>query len=81
MTLLQRLRPTTFFETVVDMEADTLVKTMYYSLRKVKAETPVDALRDMDPKASANTLANRVADVKADKVGETLMDVIGVSPV
>ena len=48
---------------------------MHYSLPKVKAQTPVDA------KASANTLANKVAEVKADKVGQTLMDVIGVSPV
>ena len=79
MTLLQRLRPTTFCETVVDIEAETLVKTMHYSLRKVKAQTPVDALRDMDSKASANTLANRVAEVKGDKVDETLMDVIDVS--
>ena len=35
----------------------------------------------MDPKASANTMANKVAEVKADIVGETLMDVIGVLPV
>lgn len=51
------------------------MNTMHYSLPKVKAQTPVDA------KASANTLANKVAEVKADKVGQTLMDVIGVSPV
>ena len=63
------------------MEAKTLVNTMYYSLLKAKAETPVDALRDLDCKASANTLANKVAEEKADIVGETLMDVIGVSPV
>ena len=61
------------------MAAETLVNTMHYSLPKVKAQRPVDALRDMDSKASANTLANKVAEVKADKVGETLMDVIGVS--
>lgn len=63
------------------MEGKTLVNTMYYSLLKVKAQTPVDALRDLDRKASANTLANNVAEEKADIVGETLMDVIGVSPV
>lgn len=66
---------------MVDMEAKTLVNTLYYRLLKVKAQTPVDALRDMDRKASANTLANKVAEEKADIVGETLMDVIGVSPV
>lgn len=63
------------------MEAKTLVNTMYYSLVKVKAQTPVDALCDLDRKSSANTLANKVAEKKADIVGETLMDVIGVSPV
>ena len=48
------------------MEAKTLVNTMYYSLLKVKAQTPVDALRDMDRKASANTLANTVAEKIAE---------------
>ena len=81
MTLLQRLRPTLFFETVVDMEAETLVNTMHYSLLKVEAKTPVDTLSDMDSKASAKTLAKRVADGKADKDGETQMDVIVASPV
>ena len=32
----------------------------------------------MDPKASANTMASKVGEVKADIVAETLMDVIGV---
>ena len=63
------------------MEAETLVKTMHYSLRKVEAETPVDTLSDMDSKASAKTLAKRVAEGKADKDGETQMDVIVASPV
>ena len=63
------------------MEAKTLANKMYYSLLKVKAQTLVDALRDLDRKASANTLANKVAEEKADIVGETLMDVIGVSSV
>lgn len=34
----------------------------------------------MDAKVSANTLADRVAEVKAHKVGETLTDIIGASP-
>ena len=76
MTLLQRLRPTLFCQTVVDMEAETLVNTMNYSLPKVEAQTLVDTLSDMDPKASANTLAKRVAESKADNHGETQMHVI-----
>ena len=63
------------------MQAQTLVNTMYYSLLKVEAQTPVDTMSDMDPKASANTLANRVAENKADKDGETQMHVIVASPV
>ena len=35
----------------------------------------------MEPKASANTMANKVAEVKANIVGKTLMDVISVLPV
>ena len=55
-------------------------KTMYYSLIEVRAQTPPNTLRDMEAKASGNTLADRVAEVKVDKVGETLTDVIGASP-
>ena len=62
------------------MEAKRLLNTMYYSLLKVKAQTPVDALRDLDRKSSANTLANKVAEEKADIVSETLTDMIGYSP-
>ena len=78
---MQRLRPTLFCETVVDIKAQTLVNTMYYSLSKVEAQTPFDTMSDMDAKASANTLANRVAENKADKDGETQMHVIVASPV
>lgn len=63
------------------MEAATLVNTMHYSLAKVEAETLVDTLSDMDPKASAKKLAKRVAEGKADKDGETQMEVIVASPV
>ena len=34
----------------------------------------------MDAKVSVNTLADRVAEVKAHKVGETLTDMIGAAP-
>ena len=34
----------------------------------------------MDANASMNTLADRVAEVKVHKVGETLADMIGYSP-
>ena len=55
------------------------MNTMHYSLPKVEAETLVDTLSDMDPKASAKTLAKRVAEGKADKDGETQMNVIVAS--
>ena len=59
------------------MQAETLVNTMQYSLPQVEVQTTVDTLRDMDGKPSVNTLAERVGEVNADKVGKTLMDVIG----
>ena len=34
----------------------------------------------MDANASMNTLADRVAEIKAHKVGETLTDMLGYSP-
>ena len=59
------------------MQAETLVNTMQYSLPEVQAQTTVDTLRDIDGKASVNTLAERVGEVNADKVRKTLTDVIG----
>ena len=59
------------------MQAETLVNTIQYSLPEVKVQTTVDTLRDMDDKASVNTLAERVEEVNADKVGKTLTDVMG----
>ena len=52
---------------------------MQYSLPEVEVLTTVDTLRDMDGKASVNTLAERVGEVNADKVGKTLTHVIGES--
>ena len=59
------------------MHSETLVNTMQYSLPEVEAQTTVDTLRDMDGKASVNTLADRVEEENADKVGKTLTDVMG----
>ena len=61
------------------MQAETLVNTMQYSLPEVEVLTTVDTLRDMDGKASVNTLAERIGEVNADKVGKTLTHVIGES--
>ena len=51
---------------------------MQYCLPEVKAQTPVKTLRD---EASAKTLENSIAEVRADKLGETLLDLLGASPV
>ena len=59
------------------MQADTLVNTMQYILQEVEAQTTVYTLRNIDGKASVNTLADRVEEAKADKVGKTLTDVMG----
>ena len=44
------------------------VNTTHYSLAEMKAETPVCTLPDVDAKASANTMAARLASLKAVKV-------------
>ena len=66
----QRLTPKTFCENVGDVEAVVLLKTMHYSLAEIKTETPVCTLPDVDAKALDNTMVDRLAWVKAVKVGE-----------
>jgi len=62
---------------VSDVEAETLLNTMHHSLAEVKAETPLDTLRDVETEASADMLANSLTEVKGEKVGETRRDVKG----
>ena len=57
------------------------VNTTHYSLAEMKAQTPVCTLPDVDAKASANTMADRLGEVKAVKVGELLTDVKVAAPV
>ena len=71
------MRTKAFSETVGHVEAETLINTIQYSLPEVEAQTTVDTLRDMDGKASVNTVAERVGEVNAHKVGKTLTYVIG----
>lgn len=75
---MQRLRATTFCEKAGDVQTNTLVNRMQYCLPEVKAQTPVKTLRDG---ASGKTLEKSIAEVRAEKVGETLLDVMGSSPV
>ena len=57
------------------------VNTIHYSLAEMKTETLVCTLPDLDAKASPNTMADRLAEVKAVKVGELLTDVEIAAPV
>ena len=52
------------------VEAVVLLNTMHYSLAEIKTETPVCTLPDVNAKALANTMVDRLASVKAVKVGE-----------
>ena len=45
------------------------LNTMHQSLAEVKATTPDDTLLDAEDKASSETLADSIAEVKAKKVG------------
>ena len=74
------MRPTTFCETVGDVEAVVLLNTMHYSLPDIKTETPVCTLPDVDAKALANTMVERLASLKAVKVGEVLTHVKVTAP-
>lgn len=59
------MRLATFIETVGELETDTLVNTMQYSLAEVAAQIPLVTLRDVDAKSPANTLAERLAELKS----------------
>ena len=58
-----------------DLDANALLNKMHHSLAEVKDETPVCTLSVVDAKTSANKMADRLAEVKAVKVCETLTDV------
>ena len=64
-----------------DVQAVALLKTMHYSLAQMKTETLVCTLPDVDAKASANTMVDRLAGIKAVKVAELLTDVKVAAPV
>ena len=64
-----------------DVEAVALLISMHYSLAEIKTESPVCTLPDVDAKALANTMVDRLARVKAVKVGELLTHVKVAAPV
>ena len=57
-----------------DLDADALLNKMHHSLAEVKTETPVCTVPVVDANTSANKMADRLAEVKAVKVCETLTD-------
>ena len=54
-----------------DVEIKKLVNTLHHSLAEVEDG---DTLLNVEAEALADTLAERVAEVKAGKVGETLRE-------
>ena len=67
--------PRSFWKTVGDVEVEALMITMHHSLAEAEAETPGDTLRD------AETLADTLAELKCEKVGETPTDLKAAPPV
>ena len=55
------MKATTFCESVGDLEGEALVFTMHHILTEAKVETACDTLGDVETKASADSLANRLA--------------------
>ena len=49
---------------MVDVYTKAFVNTMHHSLAEVQNETPRDSLHDVEAVASADTLADRVAEMK-----------------
>ena len=74
-TYHQQLRATNFWKTARVVEVRALVITMHYSLAQAQLKIPCDTLRDVETDASANTLPDTVADLKREKVGETVAHV------
>lgn len=60
------------------MEVKELVKTLHHSLTEVEDG---DTLLDVEAEALADTLTERVVEVKAGKVCETLTDLRAAPPV
>ena len=52
-----------------DVQKKALFNTMHHSLAKVKAKTPDDTLLDAENEASSDTMADRIEEVKENKVG------------
>ena len=49
---------------MVDVYTNAFVNTMHHSLAEVQNETPRDTLHDVEAVASADTLDDRVAEMK-----------------
>ena len=53
---------------------------MHHSLAKVEGGDAGHTLRDVETEASKNTLADSLAEMKAENVGKTLTDVQNTLP-
>ena len=74
-TYHQQLRETNFWKTVRVVEVRALVITMHYSIGQAQLKIPCDTLRDVETEASADALPDTVADLKREKVAETVAHV------
>ena len=57
------MRPTTFWETVGDVEAETLVKKLAPTLVQMEAKTIGGTLRDVGDEALVNTMHYNLAEM------------------
>ena len=64
------MKPISFGKTVCDVEVKALVNTLHHSLAKREAEKPGDKPRDVE----AYAFSDKLGEMKAEKVGETLMN-------
>ena len=68
------MRPTTFWETVGDVEAETLVKKLAPTLVQMEARTIGGKLRDVGDEALVNTMHYNLAEMEVETSSDTPYD-------
>lgn len=64
-----------------DVKVEGMVNTLYHSRIDVVAEPAGDTMRDVEDEALADTLNDRLAEVRAGNVCQTLTDLNAISQV
>ena len=69
------MRPTTFWETVGDVEAETLVKNLAPTLVQMEAKTIGGTLRNVGDEPLVNTMHYNLAEIEVETFSDSPYDV------